>query len=161
MAFTGSVNSFFFLFFFFLILTSSFRWGYAESAKVTIASTLLFVSCGWILDEENDLSRLLLRATFFLAIGYISVYWGESKVRLMHQLVLLREVSRLSNPRFGVNQTIANILDKTRKFYGASSCILVMQDKEAGSYSLRTVNEKILYNPSVMTLSMRKWQRTS
>ena len=146
-AFTGSVNSFFFLFFFFSILTSSFRWGYAEGAKVTIASTLLFVSSGWILDEENDLSRLLLRATFLLAIGYISVYWGESKVRLMHQLVLLREVSRLSNPRFGVNQTITNILDKTRMFYGASSCLLVMQDKEAGSYSLRTVNEKKSLQP--------------
>lgn len=146
-AFTGSVNSFFFLFFFFSILTSSFRWGYVEGAKVTIASALLFVSCGWILDEENDLSRLLLRTTFLLAIGYISVYWGESKVRLMHQLVLLREVSRLSNPRFGVNQTITNILDKTRKFYGASSCILVMQDKEAGSYSLRTVNEKNSLQP--------------
>ena len=146
-AFTGSVNSFFFLFFFFSILTSSFRWGYTEGAKVTIASTLLFVSCGWILDEKNELPRLLLRATFLLAIGYISVYWGESKVRLMRQLVLLREVSRLSNPRFGVNQTIANILDKTRKFYGASSCILVMQDKEAGSYSLRTVNEKNALQP--------------
>ncbi len=146
-AFTGSVDSFFFLFFFFSILTSSFRWGYVEGAKVTVASTLLFVSCGWLLSEENDVSRLLLRATFLLAIGYISVYWGESKVRLMHQLILLREVSRLSNPRFGVNQTIANILDKTRKFYGATSCILVMQDKEAGSYSLRTVNEKNALRP--------------
>ena len=145
---TGGVDSFFFLFFFFSILTSSFRWGYAEGAKVTVASTLLFVSCGWLLSEENDLSRLLLRATFLLAIGYISVYWGESKVRLMHQLVLLREVSRLSNPRFGVNQTIANILDKTRKFYGANSCILVMHDKEAGSYSLRTVNEKNALRPA-------------
>ena len=146
-AFTGGADSFFFLFFFFSILTASFRWGYVEGAKVTIASTLLFVSCGWFLSEENDPSRLLLCATFLLAIGYISVYWGESKVRLMHQLILLREVSRLSNPRFGVNQTIANILDKTLKFYGANSCILVMQDKEAGSYSLRTVNEKNALRP--------------
>ena len=144
---TGGVDSFFFLFFFFSILTSSFRWGYAEGAKVTIASALLFVFSGWILDQENDLSRLLLRTTFLLAIGYISVHWGESKVRLMHQLVMLREVSRLSNPRFGVNQTIANILDKTRRFYGASSCILVMQDKDSGSYSLRTVNEKNALRP--------------
>lgn len=140
-ALTGGVDSFFFLFFFFSILTSSFRWGYEEGAKVTIASALLFVLCGWLLAEKDDLSRLLLRATFLLAIGIVSVYWGESKVRLMHQLVLLREVSRLSNPRFGVSQTIANILDKTRQFFGASSCMLVMQDKEAGSYFLRTVDE--------------------
>lgn len=146
-AFTGSVDSFFFLFFFFSILTSSFRWGYVEGAKVTIASTLLFVSCGWLLSEEKDLSRLLLRSTFLLVLGYISVYWGESKVRLMRQLILLREVSRLSNPRFGVNQTITNILDKIRTFYDATSCILVMQDKEAGSYSLRTVSENNTWRP--------------
>ena len=141
-ALTGGVESFFFLFFFFAILSSSFRFGYREGAKVTIASALLFVFCGLTLAEKVDLSLLLLRTTFLLAIGYISVYWGQSKVRLMHQLVLLQEVSRLSNPRFGVSQTIANILDKTRRFYGARSCILVMQDKEAGNYFLRTVTEK-------------------
>ena len=139
--FTGGVNSFFFLFFFFAILTSSFRWGSEEGAKVTVASAVLFVACGWILEEQNDLSRLLLRAIFLLTIGYLSVYWGESKVRLMHQLVLLREVSRLSNPRFGVDQTITHVLEKTRLFYNASSCILVMQDKESGAFSLRTVKE--------------------
>ena len=141
-ALTGGVESFFFLFFFFSILTSSFRWGFDEGAKVTIVSALLFVSCGWLLAEKDDLSHLLLRAIFLLAIGYISVYWGESKVRLMNQLVLLREVSRLSNPRFGVSQTIANILDKTRVFFDATSCILVMQDKESGSFNLRAVKEK-------------------
>ena len=147
-ALTGGVESFFFLFFFFSILSSSFRFGYKEGAKVTIASALLFVSCGLTLDEKDDLSLLLLRTTFLLAIGYISAYWGESKVKSMHQLVLLREVSRLSNPRFGVSQTIANILDKTRRFYSARSCILVMQDKETGSYFLRTVSEKSDQRPS-------------
>ena len=147
-AFTGSIESFFFLIFFFSILTSSFRWGCVEGAKVTIASALLFVSCGLIFSEKNDLPLLLLRATFLLTIGYVSVYWGESKVRLMNQLVLLREVSRLSNPRFGVTKTVANILDKTRRFYGATSCILVMQDKENGSYFLRTANEKNDFQPS-------------
>ena len=87
---TGSIESFFFLFFFFAILTSSFRWGYVEGAKVTIASALLFVSCGLIFAEKDDLPLLLLRTTFLLTIGYVAVYWGESKVRLMNKLVLLR-----------------------------------------------------------------------
>lgn len=139
--FTGDVASFFFLFFFFAILTSSFRWGFEEGAKVTVASAAIFMICGLIIDTQNDIARLLLQTTFLLAIGYMSVHWGGSKVRLMHQLVLLREVSRLSNPRFGVDHTITNVLHKTRKFYGASACVLIMQDETSGAYFLRTVRE--------------------
>lgn len=137
--FTGGVDSFFFLFFFFAILTSSFRWGLEEGAKVTIASAILFAACGLVLETQDDLPRLLLRTIFLLTIGYMSVYWGESKVRLMHQLALLRDVSGLSNPRFGMDHTITGVLEKIRVFYKADSCILVIQDKESGSYSLRMI----------------------
>lgn len=139
--FIGSSNSFFFLFFFFAILVSSFRWGLEEGARVTIASAVLFAASGLLLDTGNELPRLLLRTTFLLALGYMCVHWGESKVRLMRQLALLREVSRLSNPRFGVDHTITSILKKTCAFFDASSCILVMQDNESGAYFMRTVKE--------------------
>ncbi|SFC26829.1 Histidine kinase [Polaromonas sp. OV174] len=139
--FTGGVDSFFFLFFFFAIITSSLRWGFEEGAKVTMASVILFAALGLALETQSDFSRLLLRTTFLLTIGYMSVYWGESKVRLMHQLALLRDVSRLSNPRFGVDHTITSVLEQTRQFFKASSCILVMQDKESGAYSLRTIKD--------------------
>lgn len=140
--FTGGIDSFFFLFFFFAILTSSFKWGFEEGARVTIASAFLFAVSGFLmLDEKNDLSRLLLRTTFLLVIGYMSVHWGESKVRLMRQLALLRDVTRLSNPRFGVDHTIASMLEKTRLFYKASSCVLVMRNNESGVYSVRTIKE--------------------
>lgn len=136
---TGRVNSFFYLLFFFAILTSSFRWGFEEGIKVTTASVVLFVVPTLVLDIQNDFSVLLLRTAFLLVVGYISVYWGESKVRLVHQLAVLRDVSRLSNPRFGVDHTITNVLEQTRNFFKAESCILVMKDKESGTYSLRTV----------------------
>ena len=139
--FTGGVDSFFFLFFFFAIITSSFRWGFEEGAKVTIASVILFAASGLMLETQSDFSRLLLRSTFLLTIGYMSVYWGESKVRLILQMELLRNVSRLSNPRFGVEHTIINVLEQTRDFFKASSCILVMRDKESGKYSLRTIKD--------------------
>lgn len=138
--FTGGVDSFFFLFFFFAILTSSFRWGFEEGAKITIASAVLFAVSGLALESQNDLSRLLLRTTFLLTLGYMSVHWGESKVRLMRQLELLRDVSRLSNPRFGVDHTITNVLEQTRLFFKASSCIFVIRNKESGAYYLRTIN---------------------
>jgi len=139
--FTGGATSFFFLFFFFAILASSFRWGFEEGARVTVASAFIFFVSGLLMGDQNDLPRLLLRTTFLLAIGYMSCRWGESKVRLMQQLALLRDVSKLSNPRFGVDHTITQMLEKTRIFFKANSCILVMYNKESGDYSLRTIKE--------------------
>jgi signal transduction histidine kinase len=139
--FTGGINSYFFIFFFFAILTASFRWGFEEGALVTIASAALFAACALMPETEVDLPRLLLRTTFVLMLGYMSAHWGESKVGLRRRLALLRDVSRLSNPRFGVDHTITNVLEKTRAFFRSSSCILVMRDKESATYSLRTVNQ--------------------
>lgn len=137
--FTGGVNSFFFLFFFFAIMVSSFRWGLEEGARVTLASAALFAMSGLMLDAGHELTSLLLRITFLLVLGYMCASWGESKVRLMRQLALLRDVSHLSNPRFGVDHTLTSILEKTRAFFDASSCILIMQDRESGESFLRTV----------------------
>ena len=139
--FTGGVNSLFFLFFFFAIMVSSFRWGLEEGARVTIASAALFAISGLTADSDHELTSLLLRITFLLALGYMCANWGESKIRLMRQLALLRDVSHLSNPRFGVDHTLTSILQKTCAFFSASSCILIMQDRESGESFLRTVKE--------------------
>ncbi len=138
---TGGVDSFFFLFFFFAILTSSFRWGFNEGARITITSAALFAASGLGLAAGEDFSRLLLRTTFLLAFGYMSAYWGGTKAGLKRRLALLRDVSRLSNPRFGVDHTVTTVLEKTRLFFRGSSCILVMRDKESETYSLRTAKE--------------------
>jgi len=140
--FTGGIDSIFFLFFFFAILTASFSWGFEEGARVTIASVTLFVAYGLFIDEELDLSRLLLRSTFLLSIGYMSAHWGESKLGAKRRLALLREVSRLSNPRFGIDHTITSVLNSIRAFFRGSSCILVMQDRESGVCSVRTVRAR-------------------
>jgi len=136
---TEGIHSFFFLFFFFAILTASLRWGFEEGARVTLASVALFAACGVGSTTEKDLPRVLLRATFLLALGYISVHWGASKVELKRRLALLGDVSRLSNPRFGVDQTITSVLEKVLTFYRGSCCILVTRDKESGSCFLRTI----------------------
>lgn len=139
--FTDGIHSFFFLFFFFAILTSSFRWGFDEGARVTLASVALFAACGLGSTTEQDLPRLLLRATFLLAFGYMSIHWGGSKVELKRRLALLRDVSRVSNPRFGVDHTVTSVLEKTQAFFEGSCCLLVVRDKESGTYFLRTVRE--------------------
>lgn len=140
--FNGGSSSFFFLFFFFAILTSSFRWGFEEGARVTLASAGLFAVAAMVAATESEMSRLLLRTTFLLALGYMIAYWGGSEVAQKRRLALLRDVSQLSNPRFGVDHTIASVLEKTRAFFRASSCVLVIRDTESATWSLRTTMEE-------------------
>jgi signal transduction histidine kinase len=145
---TDGVHSSFFLFFFFAILTSSFRWGLEEGARVTLASVALFAACGVGSVTEADLPRLLLRATFLLALGYMIIYWGRTKLELKRRLALLRAVSRLSNPRFGVDHTVTGILEKIQRFFlESSSCLLVVRDKESGACSLRTIRQDGVQRP--------------
>ena len=66
---------------------------------------------------------------------------ASEKVRLLRQLALLRDVCRLSNPRFGVDHTITRVLEQTQQFFKAHSCILVMYDTESGAYTLRTIKD--------------------
>jgi len=135
----SGIHGFYFLFFFLAILTSSFRWGFEEGARVTVASFVLFAISGIAHATEQEYSRLLMRATFLLALGYMSVYWGGSRLELRRRMELLRDVSRVSNPRFGVDHTVTRILEKALHFFSGSSCILVLRDKYNGTYSMRTV----------------------
>jgi signal transduction histidine kinase len=134
---TGGALSLFFLCFFFAILTISFRWGFEEGARATLASTGILLACGMFSESANDLPRVLMRSAFLLAIGYMSAYWGESKTALTRRLQLLREVSRISNPRFGTDQTIDSMLGKIKEFFRASECILILRNVDTGACSLR------------------------
>ena len=131
-------NNLFFLFFFFAILTSSFQRGFEEGARVTLASAGLFAATALFGETDAELSRLLLRTTFLLALGYMIAYWGGSAITQRSHLALLRDVSQLSNPRFGVDQTIISVLEKTRSYFNGRSCLLVMQDKGTHVWSLRS-----------------------
>ena len=138
-ALTGDNRSLLFSFFFFAILSSSFRWGFDEGARVTVAATALYVATSFWAGTEGDWSSLMLRSSFLLALGYISARWGESKVALNRRLALLRDVSQLSNPRFGVDHTMTRVLDTTRAFFNAKSCVLILRDKETGACHVRSI----------------------
>lgn len=138
--FYGGIGNYFFLFFL-AILTASFRWGFEEGARITIASAILFALCHLPHDIRSDLSRLLLRLTFLLVFGYLSARWGESQVELKRRLVLLRNVSKLSNPRFGVEQTLRSTLQQTAAFFRARRCICVLPGTAENSVELLTLRE--------------------
>ena len=138
-ALTGDSRSLLFLFFLFAILVASFRWGFEEGARVTVAATALFSVTAFLPAASVDLPLLLLRSSFLLTLGYISAYWGESKVALNRRLALLRDVSQLSNPRFGVDHTLTRMLEATCEFFKGSSCVLVLRDKDSGVCQLRSI----------------------
>lgn len=138
-ALSGDSRSLLFLFFFFAILTSSLRWGFEEGARVTLAATGLYLVTAFWVETYPNWPRLLLRSSFLLALGYISAHWGESKVALNRRLALLRDVSQLSNPRFGVDHTLTRVLGRTREFFQAKSCVLILRDKDTGDCSLRSI----------------------
>jgi len=137
---SGGSNSFFFPFFFFAILATSFQWGFDEGARITLASASLLTLGVLAANWQADAAHLLLRTTFVLALGYMIAYWGGLGLMQRRRLALLRGVSRLSNPRFGVDQTLASMLEQTRQFYRASSCILLMREQDAGDWLLRSAS---------------------
>ena len=140
---TGGSQSMFFPFFFFAILTASFRWGFDEGARVTVASALVFFAAGTVGKSVEVLSPLLLRTTFLLALGYMIAYWGQSELALRRRLALLRDVSKLSNPRFGVDQTVTSVMRRTQDFFGADSCVLVLRTGDSDKCIYRSVRQEV------------------
>jgi signal transduction histidine kinase len=139
---SGGSQSPFFLFFFFAVLAASFRCGFEEGRRVVVASATLFFLIGTIVGPDSAFAKLLLRVTFLLGLGYMIAYWGEAEIVLKRRLALLHDVSRLSNPRFGVDNTINSVLEKTRKFFDAQSCILISRDADCAAYRYRIVKKQ-------------------
>ncbi|KQQ33643.1 hypothetical protein ASF61_11305 [Duganella sp. Leaf126] len=138
--FSGGNISFFLPFFFFVILTASFQWGFEEGARISLAAAVLLTATALSVNPHTNPSHLLLRITFVLVLGYMIAYWGETGIVQRRRLNLLRHVSRMFNPRFGVAQTLTSLLQETRNFYQASTCILLMRDDDNAQWLLRSVS---------------------
>ena len=59
---------------------------------------------------------------------------------LESKLAFLREISALSNPRFGIDRTVGVIMEQLRVFYGANCCLLLSVDPGEGDCYLRRVD---------------------
>jgi signal transduction histidine kinase len=138
---TGSDTSLFFLLYFFTILVSAFRHGFDEGARVTLASAVLFSLTAHSTTGSAQLLQVLLRSAFLLALGYMIARWGESNLVQKRRLALLREVSRLSNPRFGVEHTINDVMHRVRLFFDACTCAVVNRRGNSPSWTLRMMNQ--------------------
>lgn len=128
-ALTGGSNSIFFFFLFFSILVASFGWGFTEGVRMTLVTASLFTIVGVLFrtSETLDLSKFLLRPTSLLALGYMIAHWGGFEVKLKSRLGLLKDISSFADPRFGLDHTVNQLMDRLRSFYKADSCLAVVQ----------------------------------
>lgn len=136
LALTGPLTPFFFLFFF-AISTAAFRWGYEEGARVTLACAALYCLASSRSADEAMLASVMLRTAFLLGTGYMVAHWADLLLKHKHQMALLRDVSKVSNPRFGVDHTISSVLAHTRQYFDATSCLVLTRDHNANAWRLR------------------------
>jgi signal transduction histidine kinase len=112
---------------------------------VTAASSILCVSVGLIAPTSSDfeLNRFLLRPLAIIALGYTLAYWGGTELALKKKLILLKELSKVANPRFGVDRTIEQMLRRLLDFYNADHCVLLL-DQFIGSQFYHATHHSVL-----------------
>lgn len=136
-------NSIFFFLFFLSILIGSFRYGYLEGLRVTTFSVVMFIIVGYSTSpggEAFELNRFLLRPVYLSVLGYMIAFWGGREIAHRSRLEILKDINKLYNPRFGVDQTLAAILEKIVVSFNADSCLLISR-QNASDYLLRQCHQ--------------------
>ncbi len=139
-SFSSGTNSIFFFLFFFPIQTASFRFGFSEGLRVTSISVALFVAVGYLTApsaEGFELNRFLIRIISLGVLGYMIAYWGGEEFTNKRRLAVLKDISKLYNPRFGIDQTISSIMQKINGFFDSDSCVLISVDESSSGFLLR------------------------
>jgi signal transduction histidine kinase len=133
-ALTGGANSIFFFFLSFVILVASFECGFGTGLLVTVTAAVLFTIIGYATaptQPEFRLNSFLMRPIYLLVIGYLIAFWGGTQSRLKARLDLMKQVTLLSNPRFGVDRTIQSVLESLRSYYQADTSLLILPKTQA------------------------------
>jgi signal transduction histidine kinase len=130
----GTNRMLFTAFFLFATLVAAFRWGSSLRLRELLGLVMLLTVIGIGITREAgfDLHHFFRRPTYLLMIGYLMAFWGDSEVIHRRRLALLKDVSALSNPRFGVERTIDLLAERLRAFYAADTCQLLVEDHATG-----------------------------
>jgi signal transduction histidine kinase len=128
---TGT-NAVFFFFFFFAIIAGSSRGGTRLGLSLTLGSTLLFLTLNLLLAPslELDTARFMRRAIYLGLLGSTLAFWGGAESDLKRKLMFLKDVASMSNPRFGVEHTIRQMLHRFLDFYRADYAFLLLRVSE-------------------------------
>jgi signal transduction histidine kinase len=122
----------------FAMVGASFGAGFRRGIAVAIACAAGFSLVGALTAPAGtDLRVFVIRPLYLLVLGYLAAVWGEHEVRSRARLALLREVTRLSNPRLGVEPAIGRILEAIRAFFDAQTCRMVVREDAGGACWMR------------------------
>jgi signal transduction histidine kinase len=129
----------FFPLYIFAILCASFTGGFRSGVTLLGASVVsLVVGLTTSPGQTLRFDRVLIRPVYLLILGYLIAYWGEHQIRLRARLALLRDVTTLTNPRFGTERMLQRLVDALHRFHGAVATHLVVRDHASGAVWLRS-----------------------
>jgi signal transduction histidine kinase len=140
-AVSEGTSSIFFPLYLFPILHASFGSGFRSGMTVAGGAVASFAVVGALTAPHGpalELNAFVTRPLYLLLLGYVIAVWGDHEVLSRARLRLVRDVTSLSNPRFGIERTVGRFLEAVRGFYGADACRLVVAPKE-GAVRMRTV----------------------
>jgi signal transduction histidine kinase len=131
-----SITAFLFLF---PILIAAFQWSFITALRITLASAALLVGVGFLKDLGEDLllTEIVLPPIYLLVFGYLLARWGDRELAAKRRLLLLKELTRLSNPRFGIDRTVSTMMERLRAYHDAEACLLIVADQGNDQYMLR------------------------
>ncbi len=144
-AVSAGTSSLFFPLYFFPILEASFGRGFRSGIVVVILAATGFAVVGFATAPRHpgpNLGAYLVSPLYLLVLGYLAAVWGAVEVRSRERLALLRDVTRLSNPRFGVDRMVGRFLESIQQFYSADSCRLVVHETRTGRRWIRATRQE-------------------
>jgi signal transduction histidine kinase len=130
----ASTNSVFFFFYLFAIIAGSSRAGTKFGLTLTLACTALFLALNatFVSELQLDVPRFVRRTTYMAALGSIFAYWGGAEAALRLRLTLLKDLSQIANPRFGIDRTVRQTLRRFLNFYSADYACFVLAVSDHG-----------------------------
>jgi signal transduction histidine kinase len=128
-----------FLFLFSTVITA-FQWSFLASLRLTLLAANFSAATGFmkvLLGADLEHHEIVLPPLYLVVFGYLLACWGARELAARRRLVLLKEISRLSNPRFGVDRIVGTTMERLRSFYDADTCLIVASDSASDTYTLR------------------------
>ncbi|HET9224286.1 MAG TPA: hypothetical protein VFO07_17365, partial [Roseiflexaceae bacterium] len=105
-AFGDDLSLAFFLLF--PILIAALHWSLVVAVRLTLVAANLLAAISLVkaqLESEFEFATTLLPPIYLLVFGYMVARWGDHAIAPKRRLGLLREITSLSNPRFGIDRT--------------------------------------------------------
>ncbi len=131
--------------FLFSTVIAAFQWSFVAALRLTLVAASFLVTIGFLkvqLGAELQHHEILLPSIYLIVFGYLLACWGAREIAAKRRLVLLKEITRLSNPRFGIDRTISIMMERLRAFHDAEACLMIVSDSANNKYLLHRADRR-------------------